>query len=94
MTYHDYPFIEVVASCTKLLNLGHHFHQKFSCDKCGQRLTVDRPDVLYETGTCEACGHTTNIQERGCNYMLVAHNVSPLDVLGILKKVGPGGRTL
>lgn len=69
--YHDYDFEKVVAKVKKLTTEGHRCYQKFSCEKCDNRLGIDRPNTFYEQGSCDNCGHITNIRERGCNYTLV-----------------------
>lgn len=70
--YNDYPFESVVAKAQELAAQGHRCYQKFSCEKCGQRLGIDKPNAFYEYGACDRCGHTTNIKRRGCNYLLVS----------------------
>lgn len=66
----DYPFYECAATAEKLIEKGAEIYQKFSCEKCGQRLTIEEPNRFYMTGDCDKCGHVTNIVERGCNYMV------------------------
>ena len=67
----DYPFQEIVAAVDKLAAKGALCYQKFTCEKCGERLTMDEPNVLYKTGTCDKCGHVTNIEKNGCNYQVM-----------------------
>lgn len=69
--YHDFPWEQIVKKVADLVSEGHLCYQKFSCEKCDERLGIDRPNTLYETGHCDKCGHITNIKERGCNYLLV-----------------------
>jgi hypothetical protein len=38
---------------------------KFTCEKCGERCTLCDANILYETGECYSCGHTTRINEGG-----------------------------
>jgi hypothetical protein len=45
--------------------------QKWSCDHCGARQTMDVPNKFFTRGLCEACGGETDILQRGCNYLLV-----------------------
>jgi hypothetical protein len=66
----DYPFDEVAAAAEKLANAGHKIHQKFTCAGCGQRLTIEEPNVFYTEGTCDQCPAVTNIREQGCNYLI------------------------
>jgi hypothetical protein len=72
VSYKDYPFEQVCASVDELAAEGHRCYQKFTCGKCGERLGMDRPNVMYTSGSCDKCGYVTNIKERGCNYMLIS----------------------
>ena len=67
----DYPLKEIEATLRKRLAEGYSFHQKFTCEHCGQRLTVEEENVLLEEGGCDQCGGITNIKKKGCNYMLL-----------------------
>lgn len=68
----DYPFAEIADAIPELIAKGFRVHQKFTCDACGQRLTMDEPNKLFKTGTCDKCWHITDIEKRGCNYLLLA----------------------
>jgi hypothetical protein len=68
--YNDYPLHDIAQSVQRLINDGATVYQKFTCDKCGSRQTIEEPNRLFASGTCEACGHTTDIVKRGCNYMV------------------------
>lgn len=37
----------------------------FTCENCKERVTLSEPNVLYESGECCVCGHTTEIKEGG-----------------------------
>lgn len=43
-------------------------YQQFNCAGCGAKQTMDDPNTLYESGTCEECGAVTDIKRDGCNY--------------------------
>lgn len=73
MKYSDYPFDEIAEAMPLRIADGYDFYQKFTCAKCGQRLTMDVKNHLFDSGTCDQCGHETNIKARGCNYLLVKH---------------------
>lgn len=77
----NYPFYEIAAAVEQLAAKGWQCFQKFTCANCSNRLTMDKPNVLYKTGTCDVCGHETNIEENGCNYLLVGKNKSAADLL-------------
>lgn len=67
----DYPFYDVLAEAERLFKKGHDVYQKFTCSHCGNRLTIDVPNSFHKEGHCDSCGHMTNIEAQGCNYMVV-----------------------
>jgi len=67
----DHPFYEVAATAKDAMDRGGKVYQKYTCSGCGERLMMDEPNVFYKTGRCDKCGTVTNIEEQGCNYMLV-----------------------
>jgi len=67
-----HPFNECVTAAEEFMNRGHRIFQQFNCAACGAKQTMDIPNVFYRTGKCEECGHVTNIEKDGCNYMLHA----------------------
>jgi hypothetical protein len=46
-------------------------YQKFTCDNCGTRQTIETPNKLFTKGQCEECKHITDIQAKGCNYTII-----------------------
>ncbi len=70
MTTKDFPFNDVLLKAKKLSEQGAHVYQKFTCTGCGQRLTMETPNVFHETGTCDKCEAVTDIRASGCNYMV------------------------
>ena len=69
----DYPFTEIAEAIWKHAMDGNECFQKFTCANCGTRLTIDEPNVMYRTGHCDKCGHITDIEKQGCNYLLHAY---------------------
>jgi len=67
----DYPFDEVVKAADECIARGGKVFQKFTCGNCGNRLTMEDADKFYTEGTCDKCGHTTDIVAAGCNYLVV-----------------------
>jgi ribosomal protein L40E len=67
----DHPIHECLKSANELLNQGHQVFQKFTCEKCGSRQTVDKPDMFYSHGRCEECLHVTDLRLKGCNYLAI-----------------------
>jgi hypothetical protein len=66
----DFPWNDVLAKAAPHIANGAKVYQKFTCDGCGQRLTMETPNVFHETGTCDQCPTITNIKAKGCNFML------------------------
>ena len=67
----DYPLQECAEAAAKYIEHGGTVFQKFTCEKCGQRLRIDEPNKFFPSGSCDFCGHVTNIEKRGCNYVLI-----------------------
>lgn len=40
---------------------------------------MEEPNILYKAGTCDKCGHVTDIEKQGCNYMLHIEGASATD---------------
>lgn len=38
---------------------------KYTCERCGERVTFNRPNYLFEDGECCACGHRQKVTEGG-----------------------------
>jgi hypothetical protein len=68
--FRDYPFADCATKAEALAAAGHEVFQKFTCDGCGSRLTIDEPNVFHETGACDKCNVITDIKRKGCNYMV------------------------
>ena len=66
----DHPFKEVVAKAQVLISEGFYLYQKFTCSNCQNRLTIGKPNTFYKSGQCDKCGHITDIEAQGCNYIL------------------------
>jgi DNA-directed RNA polymerase subunit RPC12/RpoP len=65
------PFYEVVGNAEKRMADGWTIYQQFNCAKCGTKQTMPDANKFYMRGTCEECGHETNIAKDGCNFMAV-----------------------
>lgn len=68
----DHPFDDIIKSVTEQIALGNLCYQKFTCAKCKNRLTIEEPNKFYTNGSCDKCGHITDIKAQGCNFMLIA----------------------
>lgn len=66
----DHPMKEVYENANRILReSGGTVYFKFTCENCLTRQTFDKPNILYKEGKCEECGHVTNIELRGCNFL-------------------------
>jgi hypothetical protein len=65
----DYPIDEVEQRVKLLMGDGHSFYQKYTCEECGARLVMSKPNTLYSAGVCDICEHTTRITQ--CGYLAV-----------------------
>jgi len=71
--YTNYPIRECVDTVAPLIEKGGvTVFQKWSCASCMSRQTMSVPNKFFTFGTCEECGHVTDITREGCNYLLIA----------------------
>jgi PHP family Zn ribbon phosphoesterase len=70
----DHPFNDILEAVDKLIagNPNVDTYQKFTCENCKNRLTMEEPNTFYTAGICDKCGHTTDIKKNGCNFMALA----------------------
>jgi len=77
MTYKNYPLAECARAVDKILREspdGTAFFQKWTCVRCGERVTGNVPNELFTMGHHEEradgsfCGGITDIMKTGCNY--------------------------
>ena len=64
-----YPFWEVAQSFKEAMDEGAECHQQFNCAKCGVKQTIEEANRFFQSGKCEECGHVTDIEHDGCNWM-------------------------
>lgn len=83
----DYPIRECMEVADRLIGLGATVYQKFTCEKCRSRQTIDTPNTFYATGQCEECKHITDIEKRGCNYVVIASGEA---AIAVQKEMGKG----
>jgi transcription elongation factor Elf1 len=67
-----HPFAECAAAAKQWADKGANVYQQFNCVGCGKKQTMVEANTFYKLGKCEECGHITNIEKDGCNYMLHA----------------------
>lgn len=68
----DRPRDEILAMANQVIERAAgraKVYFKFTCPACGERLTLEEPNTLFEDGTCEKCGVTAPIEKAG--YMIL-----------------------
>lgn len=65
-----HPFYECAKEAEQRMKDGADVYQQFNCAGCGMKQTMGDANVFHMLGTCEECGHITDIEKDGCNYML------------------------
>lgn len=78
----NHPLYETIVDANKQIAKGHTVWQKFTCSNCGSRQTMAEENKFYTEGICEECGHSTDIEKDGCNFiMLMTSDPSILEAL-------------
>lgn len=74
-TLSDLPFDVIVEQVDKLLTESPtaEVYQKFTCERCGARQTMDKPNSFYREGSCEECGHVSPIHYCGFAMVILGH---------------------
>jgi DNA-directed RNA polymerase subunit RPC12/RpoP len=70
------PFKKVVANAEKRMKDGWDIYQQFNCAKCGAKQTMPDVNKFYTQGRCEECGHVTDIEKDGCNFMAASSTLN------------------
>jgi len=65
-----HPWKVALRGAVEQIEMGRKVYQQFNCGKCGAKQTMDIPDTFYQHGICEECGHDTDIEKAGFNYMV------------------------
>jgi len=71
--YRNYPLDECARRLCELhddYGPTFTFYQKWTCEKCGERVTGNTPNKLFTSGHHEDCGHITDLKAAGCNYLI------------------------
>lgn len=68
------PLHQVAAEAEEDMNRGATVFQQFLCGNCGVKQTIGTPNQFFTQGKCEECGHVTDLDITGCNYMAVYTN--------------------
>jgi len=90
--FNDHPLHECAETAGKLIEAGCTIYQKWTCEKCGDRVTANEANHWTTHGHHEQredgspCGHITDLRIKGCNYMVTADTVE--GQLALLKHMG------
>lgn len=84
VVHRNHPFLEVVKGAEQRIKQGWTVFQKFSCEKCMARLEMPEPNKFFTTGTCDQCGHLTDILKSGCNYAAIWSSAGPNALLQLI----------
>lgn len=68
----DYPTDEIRRRAdAALVNFpGSQVHFKWTCGNCGARQVFETPNTIYQSGTCEECGHETKLEKFGFDLII------------------------
>jgi hypothetical protein len=64
-----HPFYDVAKNAQSKIAEGWETYQQFNCAHCGAKQTMPDANVFHKKGKCEECGHVTDIERDGCNFM-------------------------
>ena len=90
MKYPDAPFTECALTVEQIVKQipQAKVYQKYTCDMCNRRITMNNPNVFTYYGHCEHCNHITNILEKGCNYRVDIPNATADDMRKLFDLTG------
>lgn len=69
----DRPRNEIITMASELLDRANgraKVYFKFTCPACGERCTLEEPNVLSESGECCSCGVISPIEKAGFMLLL------------------------
>ena len=72
MKFEDFPLEEIARAAKDTVDAGGTVFQKWTCQHCGSRQTMEEKNQFYRSGLCENCGGTSIISR--CNYIAIFHN--------------------
>jgi hypothetical protein len=76
--YVNAPLEEIAREVQELIDQGHEIHQKFTCEACGERVTVVESNQIFSHGRHDDCpvedGHITDLRVIGCNFLAIKAN--------------------
>jgi len=64
----DYPLDVIAKQIDGIMRPGLTFYQKWTCAKCGDRVTGNTPNKLFTSGHHEECDGVTDITKTGCGF--------------------------
>ena len=76
-----HPFYEVAANCQRKIAEGAEIFQQWQCAHCFAKQTMPDANHFYKLGDCEECGKRTNIEQDGCNFLMIKSGADALEEL-------------
>lgn len=68
----DYPLDTIRQSMQDWLDKGAVTFFKWTCAGCGDRVTANEPNTVLTQALHEDCGHTTDCEKQGGNFLFIA----------------------
>lgn len=56
----DLSYEDAVEMANKVAESGAQVYFKFTCEHCGERVSFQEANSIYEAGECAACGKITD----------------------------------
>jgi len=78
--YNDLSQRKIIEKMKKFIDQGWLCFIKWTCDKCGERVTCNTPNAFFTEGyTHEECGHTSYPKKFGLMIILDKYNMELLE---------------
>lgn len=65
------PLVEIQLLAQRILDSGGSFYQKWTCGGCGERVMMEKANLLFASAFHEDCGYTTDLLKTGCGLTAV-----------------------
>lgn len=67
--YQDYPLQECATLAEAYIMAGASVFQKWTCQHCGARQSMEQENQFFRSGRCEECNEYTVI--KACSYAVI-----------------------
>jgi hypothetical protein len=69
--YNNYPPAMIASDMEKQIQRGAECYMKWTCGRCGQRVTSIVPNRVFLFAMHDDCGFVTDIEQAGCNFLAI-----------------------